>query len=322
MAYNRGVLPTMAIFLSLGIPPGGTPIVFTSVEKVATTLRSLGHGFTPEGATGTQGTLTRGEASCTVWISKVIVDGDAPERYTLPWLTFTVEFAAPRRIPSAKVPAWTALHLPRSASTFASHLGGTATASLNVDVQKGIARDDLRGLIEGFFRDGEAFARAQGGEFRPAPPFDPARSGLNDDTRVDAADYLTFDRVAAVCGWTPLPATAYQSYGWLKRYTVAGQPIGLAGHVEKGKTDPNRVDAIRFTKEGILRGTALPIDGPDAVSRPVILLGDGWHVPASRITLDLTNGLPLGEIRRRVEAFAKREERGLQSAFGLRTLVR
>ena len=301
------MLPAVALILAFGIPPDDAFPAFDSPKAVARAVRSLGYDYVPEGEQGVEGRLTRDGVAAKTWIASANVSTGGTLKTTLFWLTLRLEIGVSREIGRAEMAAWKAAHPSENGPTFEAHLGRTATETLSLSLTKTADRGDWRGAIEGFFRKGVLFGEAHGGEFRVAPEFDAAKTPLDDALRLDRADQTSLMRAADGWGWKEQPPIAYSARGWFVRYNVAGHDLGFALHVDEEKPDERKLDAIRFSRQGSSGDEVWENRRKEGSSLPIVLMGDKWYATASHITLDLTNGLPLAEIRRRVEAFAKAE---------------
>lgn len=284
-------------------PPDGLP-AFTSPEQVVKALRPLGYEFIPAVPGQGLGKLTH--AGTTIGAGLALTAGDrangVPDTYQ--FISLYLEMAVPNVVPTGYPWIPTKLRAGTVPPEFVSHLGGTVTESAQIDLAKGVTRTEIRKALDEFWAKGKAFAKAHGGAFVPAPAFDPKTTKLGDELTIDRADEVSIQRAILAWGWN-LPTTpGYTSQGWLLPVETGGRTMWLRQRVEGMNALPRVVDVMRFDPKPTTENLWAARKSEKDPMPTVVYKDDGTHLLTPTGSIDLAKGVTLGELRRRIVAFA------------------
>ena len=298
------MIPFLAVaVLSQRAPDDALPTFHTALE-VAKTLGSLGYPYKSTGENSATGEISKGAA--VVWVSVVRTVGDSangvPDTY--PIITLQIEMAAPRAISTEPIDAFHNVHFQKSAVAFTPHLGGTITETETIVFSSLKTRKELKAALDGFFEEGNAFAKAFGIRFAAWAPVPDERMRFDDGLKLDRADQKSLERATASWGWKASLPFGYASQGWMFPMTVRGKSIWLRQATAGTDALPRAIEVVRYSNE----------PAPDdwwqkaqatGETMPSAIYSDGAaHTVASKASIDLTKGVSLGELRRRIAEFA------------------
>lgn len=265
-------------------------------------MRELGYAIHLSGSSGYGGDLMHdGVAVVAGLVAVVSAEGGA----TYPYINLSIEFAFPREVVPGETERWLAHALPATKATFTPHLGRTVSMSAFLPLANGTTEESLRTSLDGFWADGRAFAAHFGTKFAPVPAFDAKHSRYPDTTVINRVDYISLQRMVQSWGWDSPVSPSILPAGWAFSIRVGDQTLWMHEVREGIVASPSRFSIQRLApKPTIAAGTS--ISSIDFAKLPPGTFGGGAFYPvADEITVDLADGVSLGALRRRIEAFAK-----------------
>ena len=281
-------------------PPNGFPTL-TSTDAVRTVLGSPGYRLELTEPSESGGSLSHDGASVTASLAWSPGDPAQGIPAGYPFLVLNLDLAVPKPM-KVSPPLKDRFGLGQIA--FLAHLGGTVTETAQIDLRKGATRTSIRRALDAFWTQGQAFAKAQGTPYVAARPFDPAKTTLEDSLVLDVADDVSFRRAVATWGWSEPEHAGYASQGWIVPIRISDRTLYLRQTVVGLSGLPQSVEIARYDDRPAKR---VSWDAQGSSNVPtVIYLPDGMYPATTVETLDLTKGVTLGELRRRIAAFAAR----------------
>jgi hypothetical protein len=275
--------------------------IFHSYLEVAKLLSSMGYSFKATGEKSVSGDISQGKAIASVSMARTVGDPAKGTKDTIPFIDLDIEFAARKPISFEDADAWTKAHSSKSGVTFTPHLGDTVTESLQINLQK-ITLKDLKLTLADFFTVGKSFANAWGTDFVALKASDEKRI-YDDKIVLDRADYISFERVTTSWGWKSDQLFGYVTQGWIFPIKVNGKMLWIRQATKGVDALPTAIEIVRYAD------TVAPADFWKKAQAagdlmPSAMYDDrGTHVAEARVSIDLSKGVSLGEIRRKVAAF-------------------
>ncbi|GEM_PF-4282918 len=283
----------------------GTLLVPTSLAAFEKVMAEAGYPVVREGKDGAAYGLTHGKVRAWIGMARTVGDDTKGTKDTYPFFELRVEFAVPKGTDPATVDARARLAGKDGGPRFESHLGDTVSESARVSFSDGLTRKALFETLERFFVEGEAVARALGADYVALPSPNLRRYRLADATRLDRADVVSLRRATRSWGWEDPKTPGYASQGWLFPIQVGGKRLFLRQTVVDGTPQTASIDVARYDDRPAVgdpwrdRLTGAPI------LPAVVYEADGPHSAVAVQAIPLAFGVPLGELRRRIERFAK-----------------
>lgn len=274
--------------------------------QVVSLFGQAGYPLTKLAPDKTMGEVVRGKAR--VWVGMAMTREEVASRTStrVSGLEFRMEFATPRRIDDAASERWTAAQAGKWPLTFSPHLGNTVTETLSVTEAGGFTPARIKAWVDAFLGVGQRYAKAFRASYAAIPFEGKAAKGFPASARLFRADRVSFRRAIRAWGWAVDPIPGYASQGWMQPILVSGTPLWIRQATRGTKPLDRNIEIVRYDDA---------VAPPDAWSKAqaageempsLIYDGEGAHMAADRHPIDLSGGVSLGELRRRIEAFARK----------------
>ena len=277
-----------------------------SMDEVSSRMAQAGYPIHASATERGRYEIPQGATRATVDFWTMVGDpkrGEPATRYV--GFDVTIELPAGPKAGFSSVEAYPHDDRGTGVPTFAYHLGRTVTESEQIEF--GHPSATIKAMIERFFREGRAFAKAFGVSYAAVPEPKGVARGFTDATRLARADDTSLRRAVAAWGWAaPTGKSDVLSMtvsGWMVEMRVGGKSLFLEAALGPDHQPlPSRFDVIRFDDRAT---DAFPkADGSEERPWTAVRKADGWHVPAAKETIDLGSGLTLAAIRSRIATFA------------------
>lgn len=301
------MLSPLALVLALQGPPQGPSRPSATATQVLEAVRSAGYAVTPTD-TPSRGDRTR--------FAQVVRGRDAVELYVdARRLGYTVyaQIEVPRDVDGAALRKWEKTALPLKGFHVSANLGPTVDAMAMGELAPELSPEDVKARLDGVFDALDAVAAHVGGSAPKAPRAEWRDARFPDATVLRIASLESLRRAFRSWGWLERPGTPFAPGGWAQGLTVEGKRVYARSVPQDGHPSDTAFEVVAIDPKG--PGVASPVEesspgqrvfGRDAKDHPgELMIGTDWHKPAAETTIDLVSSLTLGEMRRRIEAFAK-----------------
>lgn len=229
-------------------------------------------------------------------------------------VTLYGQIDVPQDVDGVALREWVRSTVGRRSFAAGANLGPTVDLRESVRIADGSTPADLEASLDGFFDAAEAVAKHVGGGAVAVPRLN---WNLPEGTVAHTASLPSLERAFGPWRWlVGRREAAVANGGWAESLRVGGRQVWMRSANVDGRSSETAFEVVALDpkdagtpvafREQVPGDPRTRMAGSDYAAHPEdIVIQNRWHAPTARITLDLAAGMALGEIRRRIEAFAQ-----------------
>ena len=300
------MLPALLVFAAHARPQDDPTTPPASREAAWARVRAAGYDVVLDKPDAYTGTVVHAGLKANVSVTMIAGDPAKGASDAYPYLAVFAEWSTPKEIDPDAADRWLAENRPGAKAHFEPHLGRTASVWGFVPFMNANGAAGLRAELDAFWADLAAFSARYAPKRAPAPEATPKGLRFAPSLKLKRADDVSLQRVFGSWGWHSDETANVSVGGWCFSIRVGGRLLWVHGVQEGATFSDRRFRVERLAAEGTTEpGAPLDLANVDKLG-PGTYYGGVFHPREAFEGFDVTKPPTLADLRRRIEAFARK----------------